>query len=952
MRPLENRRSLQRIPFPGLVRSVLMMLILLQLSACKPTPEERKELESVAYNKAAAIHTVIAYDEFLQKWPDSSYEPQAVLSRDRLLLAEAQSVAEVQEFLQTHPDTPVAKEANDRIQQIQEDLDWEQVVTEDSLDSYKSFLSKYPDSARENEALDLLDDLLFTKAREQGTQEAYVQYLGRPEALRRTAEARKLLESLRLDEAEKGGLQGVSLYLQATPDSPVKDRAVASLEKSLEALATSAEIGKYLESFPGSAARDFAQKRLELLQSQEEAAALEARQRPVRLLVAMLQHEDYAVRRSAAFALRHVAARLFPDERLFVDEAMLQIPITSTPLFLETLRYYLTMAPETLPQEKMDGLLSEVMRPRYDPRDNPEEQPGDSLAFLTVGREELAELLSRRCDVTAGPAWAAAERLLGQVDGQEYLMAEVGGRAAKTSVDWTSLMTVVARCPGPDPEAVQRLEDETRRQWEALKLAQRVPHIASTMAPTSSELAAAERLKERRTAKFDAWLSACAIHAPRAAFDIALSIRTARTSPYQALADRILGKLATRSQDELAPLAEEKGASGLAFLALGGKATPVAHYVKSLRPGDELRFQAMLCLNGQVRACENLSVRLCQERNPTVLSVLTGVLLLGQQLHPDTVQLQRCTGRVLRSDKDTEKAVSELSARLLAEGLPAQGIGTIPMIRLASGLASRGARSKGLLLLRMSQLAFAGEAQRLFDAAWAHSREVQEALMALQQQESPAPEAVAAAQAAVLLANEARGLAERKSEELRAVPLDRAMLPLLIVSPAPDLLEAILGLDSGEVRSWATSLTPLVSEPPVEVPEGDATAPVVVGSSLDAAALAVAKKAVVGCRYGWSAGAWILATLDPDSVLAVLEECVEGLPGVEEASVLAQVLRVKPELLSKAAASPSPWVRVLACEAVFILGERAAGEQLAALLSQETSDLVKVFLNMVLVTLR
>ncbi len=125
--------------------------------ASRPTVAKQgillKELIEEAWQKAAATRLKPAIQEYLTKYPDAP--PQTAAAARALIveladetwkrIAPSRSESEIRDFLKDHPETTQKAAAEARVEELFNDWSW--VREQDSLESYKRFLDRFPDHA-------------------------------------------------------------------------------------------------------------------------------------------------------------------------------------------------------------------------------------------------------------------------------------------------------------------------------------------------------------------------------------------------------------------------------------------------------------------------------------------------------------------------------------------------------------------------------------------------------------------------------------------------------------------------------------------------------------------------------------------------------------------------------------------------------------------------------------
>ncbi len=117
-----------------------------------------REIDSLAYAVALSKNSVLGYQSFINRFPDTDNKAQAIEKRDELAYAEASRIntyKSYKKFLDSYPDARQAKEA----EQLYELLLFEFLTKEDEVVSYERFLDVQPSSPYRNEAEQRLFEL-------------------------------------------------------------------------------------------------------------------------------------------------------------------------------------------------------------------------------------------------------------------------------------------------------------------------------------------------------------------------------------------------------------------------------------------------------------------------------------------------------------------------------------------------------------------------------------------------------------------------------------------------------------------------------------------------------------------------------------------------------------------------------------------------------------------------
>mgnify|MGYP003881496055 CR=1 FL=1 len=137
----------RRDNFVKRVLYLALIFVLLLVGGCYwiyPT-EERWEYYT-------QLNTVTAYEEFLQKYPDSIFAEEA---RRRIAQAKIEAphyekakkldtIKAYEEFLKKYPDSIFANKARTRIEQLKDELAYKKAKKQNTPDSYFSYLTTYP----------------------------------------------------------------------------------------------------------------------------------------------------------------------------------------------------------------------------------------------------------------------------------------------------------------------------------------------------------------------------------------------------------------------------------------------------------------------------------------------------------------------------------------------------------------------------------------------------------------------------------------------------------------------------------------------------------------------------------------------------------------------------------------------------------------------------------------
>ncbi len=616
-------------------------------------------MEAAAYSRAAALNTVVAYDEFLRKWPVSEYAADAITSRDRILLAKTRDLSGVKGFIASHPDSPILSEAEAREREFQEALDWEQTTLDGTKEAYLRFLDRYPRSGRRSEALNLLDGVLFAEARTKGTKDAYIGFLARPEELKSKEEAKRLLESLKLEEAAAGGMAALTRYLVASPDSPVYSLGMERLEAAIADMDKSQDVAEYLSQYPDSPARASAERHRDSLAEADMKLAVASRQKPVRKLLEYVTGRQRFLGGQAVFLLAHVVEFLLPDERVLADTAVAEYLGRRGP-DRDAVAYLLRLSPEGIPDHVLESVLDTLLR---------EARSGEGVSLPPDARTEArwrqAELLlSRRCDRVGEQVWGLL---------REALRAE---RLPADNQYLSVLLFLASSCPPSDPEDLTWFTSGAK---EAL-----------------SRFGKNVSLRELR-----GWLKGAARLHPEEALPLIEAYRVRASTGGKWRADGWLIRMMLAHSNRLAAVLKERtdlAAQGL--LGISGNEPARHRFVSSARVARDFRYLAHLCVAGFPAACRPLEDELCRTRDVELAATLSSVLWLSTGTNPPRTEgLPACGLGKLRQmvdlDADRERAALWLTQK--GYGIPPPEV--YPLFRLAWALRRSGYQEEAVALL-------------------------------------------------------------------------------------------------------------------------------------------------------------------------------------------------------------------------------------------------------------
>lgn len=153
------------------------------------------------WKKAQKIDTQEAYQEFLQKHPQSEYEEAAQKAIENLEWEETSQVATIEaykSFLSRYPQSEYRETAKNALHQ----LEWKRAETMNTIQEYKLFLAKYPQSEYKGIAETSIETLEWKSTQTLATIEAYEKFLENyPHSNYRTT-AQQHLETLEWKEAQ------------------------------------------------------------------------------------------------------------------------------------------------------------------------------------------------------------------------------------------------------------------------------------------------------------------------------------------------------------------------------------------------------------------------------------------------------------------------------------------------------------------------------------------------------------------------------------------------------------------------------------------------------------------------------------------------------------------------------------------------------------------------------
>jgi len=899
---------------------LLVIGLFLSLGACQPTPEERQDMEAAAYSRAAALNTVVAYDEFLRKWPASEYAVDATTSRDRILLAKTRDLTSVKDFIASRPDSPVLSEAVAREKEFQETLDWEQTILDGTKDACTRFLEQYPESGRRLEALNLLDDVLFAEAKTKGTKDAYVEFLAHPEHLKSKEQAKQLLESLRLEDATSGGLAALTRYLVSSPDSPVYALGLERLEAAIAGLGKSQDVAEYLTQYPDSPARANAERHRDTLAEAETKQAVATRQKPVRSLLETLAGSQHFLGGQALFLLAHVAGNLLPDERELVDPALAEYVARRGP-DRDVVTYFLTLSPEGIPDEVFRSVLDTLLRETRTREGLP--HPPDAGTETRWRQAEL--LLSRRCDRVGEQVWG----LLKEAMQAEAMPAD--------NQYLPVLLFLCSSCPSSDPEDVA---------WFVARAREALSRFEKNVS-----------LRELR-----AWLKAVARLHPEEALPLIEAYRSRASAAGKWRADGWLARMAVGHTNRLAAVLKERtDLAAQALLGIGGNEPARHRFVSSARGARDLRYLAHLCVAGTPEACRPLQDELCRTRDVELAAVLSSVLWLSTRKNPPQAEgLPVCAWGKLRQKSDLDADRERAAAWLIQNALTIPPSEAYPLIRLAWALRQTGRQEEAVGLLRLSRALLASHAALQIEAATAVVEMAREVLSLAQ--ESGVERSVKAAQEKLNRALAQLEDTHRSAASWNAIRPDLGMELLASGLSDEDALDAVFGDPGREVMVWTTTLSPVMSAAdPVE------------SSALVSVMTEVAQQIGTRCQptAQWAAQE-VLAVLAPAMLVEALHLCSPSVPApgtesislylagelehllspgvlVMDAQLIAAAGKRSADVVSQLLRSEKPAIRVRACMATLIAGPGVWKTEIDTLLAWEKDPLVMVCMQAALV---
>jgi len=146
------------------------------------------------YNKVKEIDTIEAYEEFIQKYPDSEFAKEAKKSIEELKYEKTKSentIEAFQRFIEKYPGTEFLKEANKRI----EKLEYEKSKSENTIEAFQRFIERYPDTEFLKKANEGIEELEYEKAKSKNTIEAYQRFMDKRPDSKFASEARDKIET-------------------------------------------------------------------------------------------------------------------------------------------------------------------------------------------------------------------------------------------------------------------------------------------------------------------------------------------------------------------------------------------------------------------------------------------------------------------------------------------------------------------------------------------------------------------------------------------------------------------------------------------------------------------------------------------------------------------------------------------------------------------------------------
>jgi len=132
----------------------LILIIALVLAGCATTKGD--------WEKAQRLNTIEAYQEFIQKHPQSKLTREAkrrIQALDWRRTKRLDTIEAYEEFISRYPQSQFIREAKMRIQELKEKLAWQNTKRLNTIEAYQAFLRAYPQSEYSAEAKNKIQEI-------------------------------------------------------------------------------------------------------------------------------------------------------------------------------------------------------------------------------------------------------------------------------------------------------------------------------------------------------------------------------------------------------------------------------------------------------------------------------------------------------------------------------------------------------------------------------------------------------------------------------------------------------------------------------------------------------------------------------------------------------------------------------------------------------------------------
>ena len=176
-------------------------------------------LQHLDFIQATQQNTIVAYQRFLDTWPDGVLARRAQVQMSYLDYGSADEnpgAQRWQSFLAQHTHTPLRALVLDREQTAA----WESLQEVEQIEAYQSFLKLYPDSAMARSAQDRVAELEWERVVQLNSDAAYLDYLSRfPDSIRSEEAARRSEELAWTRAVSQDSVAGWRAFRAVFPDT-------------------------------------------------------------------------------------------------------------------------------------------------------------------------------------------------------------------------------------------------------------------------------------------------------------------------------------------------------------------------------------------------------------------------------------------------------------------------------------------------------------------------------------------------------------------------------------------------------------------------------------------------------------------------------------------------------------------------------------------------------------